>query len=1042
MDLDGSPVDSERAVKRQKLVNGQAQRHRRLGTSKIFAPYRTVGLVSPTAVPFTSVPLGKTTFQITTSVGRSLQTYDLRRGLNLVFVTRPQTPEIITASAAWKDKVFAAWGGSEPTSPRGVWVFGRGKKDVELELPGGVDENVQSFCIFGSWIVGVCETRLLVWKSTTFELHTTLQGISPVAFTSCIASLPTFLNKILVGRRDGSAEIWNISSGKLIYTVLPPSTAYGAVTAIAPTPALSLVAIAYEQGPLLIHDIRADQVVIQLNTTAGAPITSISFRTDGLGAGDDGRIPGVMATASTGSGDVALWDLNNAGRRAGVLRAAHANPTNSAAGGLSKVEFLPGQALLVTSGLDNALKTWIFDETPFSPIPRILHSRSGHGAPITKLHFLPSASDGSDDTGKWLMSGSNDRSLWAWSLRRDGQSTELSQGAVQKKARKQGLLAAGSRDSFDDLKCPPINSIACSLNRDGGIGAIPGKHAIWQGSKGKQVNAEVSAMTGWESIVTAHENDNKARTWFWGRKRAGRWAFETGDGANVTSVAMSPCGTFAAVGSATGGIDVFNMQSGLHRQRFPARLTPMQAKQLRLDVEQHGLLEEHQGKTKFYRGQGKHGSAVVGLAIDDLNKTVISAGAHGKIKFWTFSTGLLQEEIDWSMSTGITAMRLHRGSDLAALACTDGCLRVVDISNHRLIREMWPSRPQSAALTGLPITDFTFSNDGRWIAACIGATVLLWDLPTGHLIDAFKLTATCTSLAFSPTGEFLATSTVDTVGVHIWSNRSLYSHVATNHIGAKELGGILAGEAVAPTVSGEGGEALISIDDEDDEEYDGPDVDVIIPDLDVDQLSSDLLSLSMVPRSRWQNLLHLDLIKQRNKPIEPPKKPEKAPFFLPSIQDRQSDSAMARPDATDAAEVEKERSRISKLLKEGGKSTFTTALQTAAETEHYLPFLDHLKSLSPAAADIEIRSMSADGAEMISFARSLTWLLHERRNFELVQAWMAVFLRMHGDVVVGNPGLRDAVQEWSEALELEKRRVQRLASFCRGMVGYLGAARV
>ncbi|KAK3109571.1 rRNA-processing protein utp21, partial [Teratosphaeriaceae sp. CCFEE 6253] len=432
MEMEMAMAD-EPVRKRQKLANGTtpSRPHRPPGTSRLFAPYRTIGLVSPTAVPFTSVPLGKTTFQITTSVGRSLQTYDLRRGLQLVFITRPQTPGPITASHAWKDKLFGAWSEGGKVGTRGVWVFRRGKREAELEMPRGWRQDVTAFCCFGGWIVGVCDETLLVWKSATYELYTTLHGISPVAFTNCVAGLPTFLNKLIVGRQDGSAEIWNVSSGKLVYTVLPPSTAYGAITAIEPTPALALVAIAYEKGPLLIHDIRADQTIMHLNATAGCSITTITFRTDGLGAGDDGQKAGVMATASHLSGDITLWDLNNHGRKAGVLRSAHADPTPTTPGGLTRIQFLPGQHTLVSCGLDNNLKTWIFDLLPFSPLPRTLHHRGGHGAPVTRLEFLPTASDGADDTGKWLMSSSQDRSLWAWSLRRDNQSTELSQGAIQ-----------------------------------------------------------------------------------------------------------------------------------------------------------------------------------------------------------------------------------------------------------------------------------------------------------------------------------------------------------------------------------------------------------------------------------------------------------------------------------------------------------------------------------------------------------------------------------------------------------------------------------
>jgi len=1041
---DGDELNEGRILKRQKLSNGDSRSRRSDGASRFFAPYRTVGLVSPTAVPFTAIPLGKTTFQITTSVGNALQTYDLRRGLNLVFITRPQTLEIITASAAWKNKVIAAWGGDDAASPRGVWVFERGKKKAELELPKGLKANIKCFCIFGSWIVGVSEAQLLVWNSTTYELHTVAHGISPVPFSSCIASLPTYLNKVIIGRQDGSAEIWNVSSGKLIYTILPPSITHGAVTAIEPTPALSLVAIAYESGPLIIHDTRTDQTVIQLSNPSGVPVTSISFRSDGMGAGDDGRVPGVMATASTHTGDVTLWDLNDGGRRAGVLRAAHAHPHGSVPGGVNKVQFLSGQAVLVTGGLDNSLTTWIFDDASFSPVPRILHSRSGHGAAVTNLQFLPAASDGSDDTGKWLMSAGLDRSLWGWSLRRDGQSTELSQGAIQQKAKKQGLLASGNRDMLDELKCPPIISIACSLNRDGGIGALPGKHPIWKEAKGKQVSAEISGMTGWESVVTAHKNDKKARTWFWGRKRAGRWAFQTGDDGNVSSVAISQCGTFAVVGSERGGIDIFNLQSGIHRQRFPARLTPTQAKQLRLDLYKHGLTEEMHGKDKFYRGQGKHGCAVIGLAIDSLNSTVISAGADGKIKFWDFKTGLLQHEIDWSVSCGLKSMRDHRGSDLAAFSCTDGCVRVVDVSTQRLIRELWPSRPALPELDGSIVTDLSFSFDGHWIAACVGHVILLWDLPTGHLVDAFKLRAPCTSLAFSPTGEFLATATVDSVGVDIWTNRALFTQVAKRHIGSEELARILMSDAQAPSVSGEGGEALVPMSNSDNEEVDH---DLELPNGmsmldDVDQVSSELLSLSLVPRSRWQNLLHLDLIRQRNKPVEPPKKPEKAPFFLPSLQDRQPSEAQTKALTNGAAASDNEPNQVSRFVQGYDRGAFTVILQDASSTRDFGPVVEHLRGLNPPAADIEIRSMSVEGNDMIAFVESLIVLLQSRRDFELVQAWMAVFLKIHSDAVAFNDDLREAVERWSAALRQERRRLQRLTDYCSGLAGYLRAARV
>jgi U3 small nucleolar RNA-associated protein 21 len=98
---------------------------------------------------------------------------------------------------------------------------------------------------------------------------------------------------------------------------------------------------------------------------------------------------------------------------------------------------------------------------------------------------------------------------------------------------------------------------------------------------------------------------------------------------------MSPCGTFALVGSVGGAIDMYNLQSGQHRQRFPSRLTPVEAKKLKLQQlqdEDDPFGEAAQGPPKFFKGQGRHKGAVTGLAVDGLNRVVISCSDDGKLK--------------------------------------------------------------------------------------------------------------------------------------------------------------------------------------------------------------------------------------------------------------------------------------------------------------------------------------------------------------------------------------------------------------------------
>ncbi|KAK2595312.1 rRNA-processing protein utp21 [Conoideocrella luteorostrata] len=1032
-------------AKRQKVSSVKAAAKDVASSSRIFAPFRTVGLVSSTSVPFTSIPLGNTTFQLTTSVGKALQTYDLRRGLNLVFVTRPQTPAMITATYAWKEKVFAAWGNGSNDEPQGFWVFQRGKKVNQLELPSDLAEPVQQIFVFGSWIVACATTRIEIFKTATLEHYTTLQTMAANnrgnEITGGVTSMPTFLNKIFVGRKDGWVEIWNISTGKLIYTVLPPTPDCGSVTCMQPTTALSLLAIAYSSGTLIITNILTDNAVLQIEAgSSEAPVNSISFRTDGMGAGHDGRKDGVMATASYATGDVTFWDLNKGARVMGVLRSAHDPPSRdgkSVRGGINKVEFLAGQPVIVSSGLDNSLKTWIFDTTPFSPIPRILHSRSGHAGPVNCLHFLPTDFDGSEGGNKWLLSGGRDRSLWGWSLRRDGQSTELSQGQLRKRAKKIGILSSnavahGSTTLLEDLKAPEITSIAMSLNRDGGIGAIPGKQPIWQrghSESKKKVDAEISGMTGWESVVTAHKGDSHARTWFWGRKRAGRWAFPTGDGTNVSSVAISPCGTFAIVGSEGGGIDMFNLQSGVHRQRFPSRLTPSQARQVRLQqLRQADDVAQLQasGGRKYLQGTGRHTRAVTGLIVDAMSKSIVSCSSDGKIKFWDFLTGTLLEQLDWAPMTYPTSCKYHAASNLLAFACDDMSVRIVDMETKKTIREFWGPRDS--------INDICFSHDGRWvIAASNDHVVRVWDLPTSHLIDAVRLEKPCTALDMSISGEYLAATLEDEPGVTLWTNKSLFKHVPTRQISEKEIGLVS-----APTVSGEGNEGMVEGAFEDDQEE--VDDATVVPS--VDQLSSELTTLSLVPKSRWQTLLHLDLIKERNKPTEAPKLPEKAPFFLPST------SGIKTPgqDSVTDAKEDDSKSRITKLDRARFEEQFSTKLRQGAEINNYCEFVEHLKSLSPSNADLELRSLSiGDGHdesnELLHFILALTAQLKARKDYELTQAWMTVFLRLHFDAVMENQTLLATLEQWKLHQEKECSRLDDLVSYCSGVIGFLRSPR-
>lgn len=73
--------------------------------------------------------------------------------------------------------------------------------------------------------------------------------------------------------------------------------------------------------------------------------------------------------------------------------------------------------------------------------------------------------------------------------------------------------------------------------------------------------------------------------------------------------------------------------------------------------------------------------------------------------------------------------------------------------------------------------------------------------------------------------------------------------------------------------------------------------------------------------------------------------------------------------------------------------------------------------------------------------KALTVRLEERKDYELVQAWMSVFLRLHGDVVAKDESLIEELRKWQEEAKRERERVGGLVGYSVGVVGWVRSAR-
>ncbi|KAJ3605510.1 hypothetical protein NHX12_027556 [Muraenolepis orangiensis] len=611
-------------------------------------------------------------------------------------------------------------------------------------------------------------------------------------------------------------------------------------------PAVDVMGIGLSSGRILLHDIKADKTLMSFTQDWG-PVTTLSFRTDG---------PPVMAAGGPG-GHMAFWDLESR-RLVTQLRNAH----HSA---VAEASFLPGQQLLLTNGEDNAIKVWVFEQE--GGVARLLRSREGHSAPPAFIRHHGNA-------GRDILSAGQDGTLQSFSTIHERFNKSLGHGSSNKKmTKKMGL-------TFEEILLPPITCFSSESAREG----------------------------DWDGVVALHRGETAARTWNYQRCTMGKHRLappldrpNCGRLNNVhsTAVDITSCGNFVVIGWSSGHLDIYNLQSGIHRGSF--------------------------GDPTAHRG------AVRGVCVDGLNQRVFSVGGDGLLRTWRFKTRLHDDPAGpLHLDSPPSMLRLHRDSGMLAIALDNLSLVIVDTETRRVVRNFLGHSGK--------INDLTFSPDGRWlISASMDCSIRTWDLPSGCMVDCFLCEAAAVSVSLSPNGDFLSSSHVDSLGIYLWSNKSVYSLISLRP---------LPSDYEPMTVSLPGSSPS---HDEDVQEVGEEEEDKMASACweSREQLDRRLVTMTSLPESRWRNLFNLDIVKRRNQPQQPPKRAAAAPFFLPTV----------------------------------------SGLQPSFQT------------LGPSAVDLELRGLSSDlgptSQFLLAFLRMVEAMLEERRDFDLAQAYLALFLKMY-----------------------------------------------
>ncbi|KAG1877929.1 Utp21 specific WD40 associated putative domain-containing protein [Suillus subalutaceus] len=548
------------------------------------------------------------------------------------------------------------------------------------------------------------------------------------------------------------------------------------------------------------------------------------------------------------------------------------------------------------------------------------------------------------------------------------------------------LISSGEDNSVKQWLYESPTAVPRLLKFRSGHHASP--HLIrFYGEDGKQLLSAsadrtlryVSVVRDSRSYEMSQADEMCVRSWTVLNKRVGKHTFNSAESSKrkspsgvVKCVCVTACGNFGLAGSSTGEIHMWNMQSGLKRKSFKVGPCP-QAVIDRLELSERGI---------------------TGLASDALNRAVMV------------------------LPTPASSIMLQRDSGLLAVVCDDMVVRIIDIETRRIVREL------ACGVHGR-ILDIAFSSDSRWIVVTsLDSVIRTFDIPTGQLINAFRTPSVATSIAFSPTNDFLATTHVDSVGIFLWANRSQYSEVAFRAISEENIA-----EVALPSMQGsEEDEALealeaLGVEDKPTDVFSTP-----------SQLDGDLVTLTLLPRARWQTLLNLEVIQQRNKPKEPPKKPEHAPFFLPTlpgvehrfvIEEKKQETQDTHTRKLDKIAANS-RSTLQKLLVESDKNNGSDDA-----------LFNYIKSLSPAAIDLELHSLVSFNS-LQQFLRAIKRRLQSHLDFEAVQALQNVVLRIHADVIIENEDLRT---ELKELLKIQKKESGRVLDLLASSLGTLGFVR-
>jgi U3 small nucleolar RNA-associated protein 21 len=825
--------------------------------------------------------------------------------------------------------------------------------------------NVSYFTVFHFYFI--VTLQIIDTKDRKVISTTTMLQTAPI---TTIIHPATYINKFLIAYSNGQLDLWNANKGKLVHTFASlrayfqrkhntksaSAVVVPAISVMEQSPACDVVAVGFESGDILLLNLKLDLVLFSFEQDCGV-VTSLSFRTDVASdkfpflasSGNDGRIfiwnLGTKATDTN--------DEEEGASKIQLERKLQSIITEAHSARVSKVHFLHGEPVLISSSIDNSIKMWIFDSSDGSA--RLLRGRSGHSGYPLRIRYYGGATNASmndnpDAFSCELVSSGSDCTLRSFNTAIESQNVEMSQKPLLEKLRMK------QRNS----RLPVVLSFDACESREKNWGNLVSIH---------QNSCETYIWMYRNRVVT--ENVLKQPHW-----RTNDLRYTPDVSTHSTAVCLSSCGNYCAVGNKGGDIFLYNLQSSIPRGAYPdhrstaglhqkevvkRQATPGNVLHLKHLIHKEGEGAHANSLNPISRpalptaapavlDEG-HSKEVTGLFVDMANLVMVSCSMDGQVIFWDFDSHAVLDR--YAPEKVVPHLRLQgfRDAGFVAVAGQDRVVRVFDMTSRRLIRRFTAGHSRE-------ITDMAFTPDGRrLLTSSLDETVRVWDMPTGRCLSWLAFEAPVLSITVSLSGEYLCVAQAGKEGIFMYIDRSLYETV---HFWSEPVAPVVVRDSRVMVDAKELLHGVVaSLEEEDEEEEDGDakkkttaakddsksflvkvtpsqgQITDTSPSATESSLqkSPGLITMSTVPRAYWTSLFHLELIKERNKPQAPPTVPAAAPFFLPTLVKSGATPSFPTPEEFSKLQAQQQQQQ-QRLLPPPASSGSGGGGDVAAELEH------------------------------------------------------------------------------------------------------------